>query len=87
MSYKKATDVLPDHLLQEIQEYVEGCLIYIPKKSEKAGWGKLSGSRQMIDKRNKTIQLLFKQGEPIENLAKQFHLEEDTIRKIVYRKK
>lgn len=87
MNYKKGADVLPDHLLQEIQEYVEGCLIYIPKKSKKAGWGILSGSRQSIDTRNKTIKLLFEQGEPIGKIAEQFHLEEDTIRKIVYRKK
>lgn len=87
MDYKKGTDVLPDRLLKEIQEYVEGCLIYIPKRSNKAGWGIVSGTRQIIDKRNKKIQLLFKQGESVRNLADQFHLGEDTIRKIVYKKK
>lgn len=87
MNYKKGADVLPDRLLQEIQEYVEGCLVYIPKKTDKAGWGFVSGSRQFIDKRNKTIKLLFAQGEPIRRLAEQFHLGEDTIRKIVYKKK
>jgi Mor family transcriptional regulator len=87
LNYKKGADVLPDRLLQEIQEYVEGCLVYIPKKTDKAGWGIVSGSRQFIDKRNKTIKLLFAQGEPIRKLADQFHLGEDTIRKIVYKKK
>lgn len=83
----KGSDVLPAHLLEEIQEYVEGSLIYIPKKSGKVGWGHLSGARQAIDKRNKKIRYLFKNGETIESLAEKFHLSEDTIRKIVYGKK
>ncbi len=87
MNYKKGADVLPDRLLKEIQEYVEGCLVYIPKKSNKAGWGYLSGTRQFIDKRNKKISYLFEQGEAIKTLADKFHLGEDTIRKIVYKKK
>ncbi|WFR55532.1 CD3324 family protein [Anaerocolumna sp. AGMB13025] len=87
MNYKKGADVLPDRLLKEIQEYVEGCLVYIPKSTNKAGWGILSGTRQFIDKRNKNIKLLFEQGESIRNLSEQFHLGEDTIRKIVYKKK
>lgn len=87
MNYKKGADVLPDRLLKEIQEYVEGCLVYIPKKSDKAGWGYVSGARQLIDKRNKRIIDLFEKGESILDLADKFHLEEDTIRKIVYRKK
>lgn len=87
MNYKKGADVLPDRLLKEIQEYVEGCLVYIPKKSNKAGWGYLSGTRQFIDKRNNKINTLFEQGEAISSLSDRFHLGEDTIRKIVYKKK
>lgn len=87
MNYKKGADVLPDRLLKEIQEYVEGCLVYIPKKSDKAGWGYLSGTRQFIDKRNNKINTLFEQGEAISSLSDRFHLGEDTIRKIVYKKK
>lgn len=87
MNYKKGADVLPARLLKEIQEYVDGGLVYIPKKSCKAGWGYISGARQSIDKRNKKIIYLFKQGESIQELADQFHLGEDTIKKIVYRKK
>lgn len=87
MEYKKGSDVLPAHLLEEIQEYVEGSLIYIPKKSGKAGWGHLSGARQSIDKRNKKIRYLFDNGDTIDSLAEKFHLSEDTIRKIVYGKK
>ena len=87
MNYKKGADVLPARLLKEIQEYVEGSLVYIPKKSRKAGWGDLSGARKLIDKRNARIISLFEQGNSIGELADQFHLGEDTVKKIVYGKK
>ncbi len=87
MNYKKGADVLPARLLKEIQEYVEGSLVYIPKRSSKAGWGYVSGAREAIDQRNRKIMYLFEHGETMESLADRFHLSEDTIRKIVYRKK
>ena len=87
MKYKKGAEVLPARLLKELQEYVEGSLVYIPKRSNKAGWGYVSGAREAIDRRNTKIMKLFEQGETIEALADRFHLGEDTIRKIVYRKK
>ena len=87
MNYKKGVEVLPARLLKEIQEYVEGSLVYIPKRSSKAGWGYVSGAREAIDQRNRKIMNLFEQGETIEALSDRFHLGEDTIRKIVYRKK
>ncbi len=87
MNYKKGVDVLPARLLKEIQEYVEGSLVYIPKRSSKAGWGYVSGAREAIDKRNNKIRNMFNHGETIEALADRFHLGEDTIKKIVYGKK
>lgn len=87
MNYKKGIEVLPARLLKEIQEYVEGSLVYIPKRSSKAGWGYVSGAREAIDQRNRKIMILFEQGETIEALSDRFHLGDDTIRKIVYRKK
>lgn len=87
MDYKKGIEVLPARLLQEIQEYVEGSLVYIPKKSNKAGWGSISGARRSIDQRNRTMIHLFGQGTSTAELSEMFHLEEDTIRKIVYGKK
>lgn len=87
MNYRKGSEVLPARLLKEIQEYVEGSLIYIPKKGSKAGWGYKSGARELIDARNSRIVNLFRQGTSIAALAAQFHLGEDAIKKIVYRKK
>lgn len=87
MDYKKGSEVLPAYLLKEIQEYVEGKLVYIPKKTSRAGWGSKSGARQLIDRRNSMINTLFERGVSIAELAEQYHLGEDTVRKIVYRRK
>lgn len=86
MNYKKGSEVLPAHLLKEIQKYVDGSLIYIPKKSSRAGWGSISGARQAIDMRNQRISQLFKEGISIQELSEMFHLGEDTIKKVIYRK-
>jgi len=87
LDYKNGTEVLPAHLLMEIQKYIEGSLIYIPKKSTRVGWGQASGARRIIDQRNQTIVKLFKQGVTIPELAEKFHLGEETIKKIVYGRK
>ncbi|WP_390620616.1 hypothetical protein [Oceanobacillus picturae] len=46
MQYKNGKEVLPPNLLKEMQKYIQGELIYIPKKkSQRAGWGEVNGSR------------------------------------------
>lgn len=87
MNYKKGIEVLPARLLKEVQEYVEGSLVYIPKKSRKAGWGDVSGARTLIDMRNKKVKELFQRGVTVAELSERYHLSEETIRKIIYRKK
>lgn len=87
MNYRKGSEVLPARLLEEIQEYVEGSLVYIPKKGNKAGWGYKSGARELIDERNRNIISLFMEGASVVELTEMFHLGEDAIKKIVYRKK
>ncbi|PGS51707.1 CD3324 family protein [Bacillus sp. AFS041924] len=85
MAYIKATAILPEKLLSEIQKYVQGETLYIPK-SEKVTkkWGSRSGARKLIDDRNKAIKEAFKDGQPIEQLAKEYFLSMETIKKIVY---
>lgn len=87
MDYKKGVEVLPAHLLKEIQKYIEGSLVYIPKKSTRVGWGQASGARRVIDQRNQTIIRLFERGDTITDLSEKFHLGEETIKKIVYGRK
>ncbi len=49
--YVNAKDVLPEHLIQEIQKFVQGQHVYIPQVSRKPR-GILSGIRVELDQRN-----------------------------------
>ena len=83
----KAQDVLPESLLREIQKYVQGRALYIPKeKSNRAAWGQSTGSREALRARNAQIRSEFAAGERIEALAQRHHLSCESIRKIVYRR-
>ena len=44
--YLRASDILPEELLREIQRYIEGETLYIPKRANsRAHWGERNGSR------------------------------------------
>lgn len=84
MSYKNGRDVLPPSLLKQLQDYIQGEIIYIPKKEQKrAGWGENNGTRIIIEKRNREIYGLYKSGSTIIELIQMYHLSEDSIRKII----
>lgn len=86
MQYKNAKEVLPPSLLKEMQKYIQGDLLYIPKaKKERAAWGEVSGSRALIAERNEEIFRLYQSGKSFEELEESFHLSTDTIRKIIYK--
>lgn len=84
MSYKNGKDVLPPNLLKQLQEYIQGEIVYIPKKEQKrAGWGENNGTRIIIERRNREIFQLYQTGSTVLELIKVFHLSEDSIRKII----
>lgn len=84
MGYKNGKDVLPAKLLKELQEYIQGDLIYIPKKEKRrAGWGELNGTRQVIERRNWEIYRRYRDGCGIDTLVDLYHLSEDSIRRII----
>lgn len=83
MQYLNGAEVLPEELLKEIQKYVDGETIYIPKVKKRTSWGCKSGTRNLIDSRNNEIFLLYNQGNNIEILAERFFLSEYTIKKII----
>ncbi|WNR43626.1 CD3324 family protein [Paenibacillus roseipurpureus] len=84
MSYKNGKDVLPPNLLKQLQEYIQGEIVYIPKKEQKrAGWGENNGTRIIIERRNREIFRLYQTGSSVMELIKVFHLSEDSIRKII----
>ena len=83
MKYVNAADVLPQDLLEEISRYVGGKLLYVPSRDEKCSWGEKNGSKQYYRERNQTMKLLYIQGTTMEELAEQYCLSSETIRKIV----
>jgi Mor family transcriptional regulator len=87
MKYVKASAVLPESLITEIQKYVQGETIYIPKPpSTREKWGSKSGSRRFLKCRNESIKNAFIAGITINELADQYCLSVETIKKIVYSK-
>lgn len=84
MKYSNAEEVLPERLLNELQTYLDGELLYIPRSSTKKSWGTDSGSRTFYRERNEEIKSLYKQGCSIDALAKQYRLADSTIKKIIY---
>ncbi len=87
MKYINAGEILPAELLQEVQKYASGTLLYIPKGEEEAAWGEVSGYKKYLIKRNKMIQNHFRYGMQVEDISKLYCLSEETVKKIVYRKK
>ncbi|WP_232696013.1 CD3324 family protein [Brevibacillus daliensis] len=85
MKYVNATTILPEKLLIEIQKHVQGEAIYIPKpKTAHEKWGTRSGSRKLLDDRNTRIKKAFKDGKTLKQLAEEYFLSIETIKKIVY---
>ena len=84
MKYRNAADVFPDELLSENSQYSSGELIYIPEESQKKRWGEKSGSRDFYVKRNTEIRRKHSDGKSIAQLADEFSLSTDSIRRILY---
>jgi len=88
MKYKNAKIVFPKSLLEEIQKYVQGDLIYIPKSSDSyEKWGANTETKEVLARRNKEIINAFQAGMPVVELATRYYLAEETIKKIVYCRK
>lgn len=88
MHYLKGQAVLPPELITKIQEYIDGGLVYIPKKeSGRAEWGSVSGVRRELNKRNEEIFELHISGISYRELAEQYYLSVDRIKRIVQSQK
>lgn len=84
MSYQKTIDLLPKELLEQIQEYVDGKVIYIPKKEEnKKTWGESTDTKQFLASRNRQICLDFQNGITIEQLSEKYFLTKKSIQRII----
>lgn len=86
MKYINAAEVLPEHLLIEIQNYIKGKIIYIPSGNEHISWGEKSGSKHYFQNRNNEIKQQYQAGCSIEQLSQKYGLAYETVRKIIYKK-
>lgn len=87
MTYIKATSVLPEELVKEIQKYIQGETIYIPKHGKTyKQWGTVSGERKRIDERNNSLKKAYRNGVSMGQLANEYYLSVETVKKIVYTK-
>ena len=81
MSYINANIVLPKELIKEIQKYVNGVNLYIPKVPEVKNTD--NSYRLEIFKRNQEIYELFLQGEKVSVLSEKYYLSDKSIYRIV----
>lgn len=87
MSYINVYDILPKEIVEQIQEYVDGVHIYIPRKTDsRKSWGTNTDTKQLVSLRNQQIKLEHQSGSSVSELAQKYFLAEKTIQKIVYSK-
>ena len=84
MSYKKAIEILPNHLLEQIQKYVDGEFIYIPRRSgNKKDWGTNTSIRNELHQRNMNIYKDYLLCNSIQELSEKYFLSVKSIQRII----
>lgn len=87
MKYMNAKDILPDLLVKELQDYIQGGYLYIPaSENQHRCWGEVSGYKEELRQRNNEIVEAYNNGSSIECLAEKYCLSISGIRKVIYRK-
>ena len=88
MGYINAIDVLPPEMVKQIQEYINGDVIYIPKKKgTREAWGKRTATKTALAERNQKIYAEFLQDVSIPVLANKYFMVEKSIQRIVRQEK
>lgn len=84
MGYKKAVKVLPQDLLEAVQQYADGEYLYIPRRSgTKKDWGSSTDIRRELRTRNQSICADYNMGCSIQRLAEKYYLSVKSIQRIV----
>ena len=86
MSYIRADEILPKELLEAIQQYVDGQILYIPRK-EKQEWGRGTSAREFFRERDERIYRAFQEGVSEEELSRRFSLSGKSIQRILRKQK
>lgn len=84
MAYIKAQSVLPEELINLIQEYVDGEYLYIPRKiGKEKSWGEKNGTRKNLKLRDAEIFNKYADGATIIELTRAYYLSDKSIRRII----
>lgn len=84
LGYKNGKEILPDELIKQIQKYVDGQNVYIPCKGNKRRyWGENTSTKQVLELRNIEIFNKYQIGYRVIELAKEYHLSEQAIYKVL----
>lgn len=88
MRYQKANEILPEELVELIQNYIDGEYVYIPRKQEnKRNWGEGTGAREERKRRDRSIYKDYVSGFCVKILAERYYLSEKSIQRIVLQEK
>ncbi|MGN0536956.1 MAG: CD3324 family protein [Acutalibacteraceae bacterium] len=84
MGYIRAEKILPQEIIEMIQQYVDGENIYIPKKTNsRTAWGTKTTARQSLNERNQNIYKDYCLGLKVGALAQKYFLSEKSIQRII----
>jgi len=87
VSYIKAKEILPEELIRQIQKYVDGVYIYIPRKpGTRHAWGQETDYKAELKVRNDRIRSDHAAGKGVAALSRRYHLSEKSIRRILQKK-
>ena len=84
MSYMRANEVLPAEVLAVVQQYVEGEMLYIPKRSDsKRAWGAGTETKKTLELRNARMYDMYCKGVSLKELSDEFFLTEKSVQRIM----
>jgi len=84
MSYKNAAQILPPELLREVQKYIDGGFLYIPRAThQRREWGAGTTAKQELEERNMKIYYEYLHGSRAEVLAEKYFLSKKSIERII----
>ena len=84
MGYIRAEEILPNEVIELIQQYIDGANLYIPRKQEnRQQWGTRTAYKDELQTRNALIYRDYLSGMPISELANNYFLSEKSIQRII----
>ena len=84
MGYKNGKEILPEDLILEIQKFVDGECVYIPRtETTRKKWCENTDASTFISKRNEDIYTKYMQGIRVADLSEEYNLSKQGIYKII----